>query len=47
MGGNLQPHAGGLMDALDRDLQTLPTPCYVVDEAALINNLTLLQQVTT
>lgn len=28
-----------------RDFQTLPTPCYVVDEALLIRNLEILQQV--
>lgn len=34
------------MDALVQALQTLPTPCYVVDEAKLIKNLEILQSVS-
>ncbi len=30
---------------MHRDFQTLPTPCYVVDEALLIKNLEILQEV--
>jgi carboxynorspermidine decarboxylase len=33
------------MDTLYRDLQTVPTPCYVVDEARLRGNLQTLQSV--
>ena len=33
------------MDALAQSLSTLPTPCYVVDEARLTENLTLLKTV--
>ncbi len=33
------------MDALDRDLQTLPTPCYVVDTELLTRNLETLKAV--
>ena len=33
------------MDTLYRDLATLPTPCYVVDEARLTDNLRILQRV--
>ena len=42
MEGRLCPGAGGLMEAWMADL---PTPCYVVDEAKLIQNLALLQSV--
>ena len=34
------------MDNLIRDLQSLPTPCYVVDEQALIDNLEILKSVS-
>ncbi|HPJ02661.1 MAG TPA: carboxynorspermidine decarboxylase [Candidatus Limiplasma sp.] len=34
------------MDKLIRDLQALPTPCYVVDEQKLIDNLTILKSVS-
>ena len=34
------------MDKLIRDLQSLPTPCYVVDEQALIDNLEILKSVS-
>ena len=34
------------MDKLLRDLQSLPTPCYVVDEQKLIDNLTILKSVS-
>lgn len=34
------------MDRLLSDLLTLPTPCYVVDEQKLIDNLTILQSVS-
>ena len=33
------------MDTHIRDLQSLPTPCYIVDEAKLIDNLEILQSV--
>ncbi len=33
------------MDKLLHDLQALPTPCYVVDEQKLIDNLTILKSV--
>lgn len=42
----LQPHIGGLMDALYRDLRSVPTPCYVVDEGLLIRNLEILKNVS-
>jgi carboxynorspermidine decarboxylase len=34
------------MDKLLKNLQALPTPCYVVDEQKLIDNLTILQSVS-
>jgi carboxynorspermidine decarboxylase len=42
LGGGFQPHIGGLMD---RALYSVETPCYVVDEKRLIENLEILREI--